>query len=77
MDWRARCQAAGGSLAKAADRLLDLVAARGASDGLERQVTTAFGQALPDPNTNRRRAGPARRGFSGRRWRRQACWASG
>jgi anti-sigma factor RsiW len=69
MDRCARCQAEVASLAEAADRLLGLAPARGAPDGFEGKVTAAFGQTLPEPTTERRRARPARRGFAGLRWR--------
>lgn len=69
MDRCARCQAEVASLAETADRLLSLAPARGAPDGFEGRVTAAFGQTLPEPAAERRRARPARRRFAGRRWR--------
>jgi hypothetical protein len=85
MDRCARCQAEVASLAKAADRLLDLTPARDAPDCFESRVTAAFGQTLPEPAAERRQVRPlggaVRAGGGGPvpsppPWR-QACWVSG
>ena len=71
-----RCQAEVASLAEAADRLLDLAPARDAPAGFEGRVTAAFGQTLPEPAAERRRARPARRRFAGQRWWRPGTFAA-
>jgi hypothetical protein len=68
MDRCPRCQAEVVSLAAAADRLLDLIPARGAPAGFESRVAAAFRQPAP-ARAARRRAGTARRRLAGRRWR--------
>ena len=47
MERCASCQAEVGSLAAAADRLLDLVPPRGAPDGFESRMAAAFRQSVP------------------------------
>jgi hypothetical protein len=54
------CQAEVASLAAAADRLLDLVPARGAPDGFESRMAAAFRQTVPGQADRRHRGKAAR-----------------
>jgi len=66
----ASCQAEVASLAAAADRLLDLVPARGAPEGFESRMAAAFRQSVPGQAARRHRGKPARCRLAG--WRRRA-----
>ena len=70
MERCASCQAEVGSLAAAADRLLDLVPARGAPDGFESRIAAAFRQSVPGQGARRHRGKAARCRLAG--WRRRA-----
>ena len=69
MERCASCQAEVASLAAAADRLLDLVPARGAPDGFESRMAAAFRQSVPGQAARRRRGKAARCRLAG--WRRR------
>ena len=70
MERCASCQAEVASLAAAADRLLDLVPARGAPDGFESRMAAAFRQSVPGQAARRHRGKAARCRLAG--WRRRA-----
>jgi hypothetical protein len=74
MDRCASCQAEVMSLAAAADRLLDLIPARGAPAGFESRAAAAFRQAGPGQAARRCRAG-ARGQLAAWRWRAGAAAA--
>ena len=74
MERCASCQAEVASLAAAADRLLDLVPARGAPDGFESRIAAAFRQSVPGQAARRRRGKAARRKLAG--WRRAGTAAA-
>ena len=63
------CQAEAASLATAADRLLDLIPARGAPEGFECRVAAEFRQSAPGQPARRHRVRPARRRRTSWRWR--------
>jgi anti-sigma factor RsiW len=69
MERCASCQAEVASLAAAADRLLDLVPARGAPDGFESRMAAAFRQPVPPQAARRHRGKAACRKLAG--WRRR------
>ena len=69
MERCASCQAEVASLAAAADRLLDLVPARGAPDGFESRMAAAFRQSAPGQAARRHRGKAACRRLAG--WRRR------
>ena len=69
MERCASCQAEVASLATAADRLLDLVPARGAPDGFESRMAAAFRQSVPGQAARRHRGKAACRKLAG--WRRR------
>ena len=69
MERCASCQAEVGSLAAAADRLLDLVPPRGAPDGFESRMAAAFRQSVPGQAARRHRGKAACRKLAG--WRRR------
>ena len=69
MERCASCQAEVASLAAAADRLLDLVPARGAPDGFESRMAAAFRQSVPGQAARRHRGKAACRKLAG--WRRR------
>jgi hypothetical protein len=69
MERCASCQAEVASLAAAADRLLDLVPARGAPDGFESRMAAAFRQSVPGQAARRHRGKAACRRLAG--WRRR------
>src|SRR6516225_4436267 len=69
MERCASCQAEVASLAAAADRLLDLVPARGAPDGFESRMAAAFRQSVPGQAAQRHRGKAACRKLAG--WRRR------
>jgi hypothetical protein len=69
MERCASCQAEMASLAAAADRLLDLVPARGAPDGFESRMAAAFRQSGAGQADWRHRGKAARRRLAGWRWR--------
>jgi hypothetical protein len=70
----ASCQAEVASLAAAADRLLDLVPARGAPDEFESRMAAAFRQTVPGQAAQRHRGKAARGKLA--RWRRRASIAA-
>ena len=74
MERCASCQAEVASLAAAADRLLDLVPARGAPDGFESRMAAAFSQSVPGQAARRHRGKAARGKLA--RWRRRASIAA-
>jgi hypothetical protein len=78
MERCASCQAEVALLAAAADRLLDLVPARGAPDGFESRMAAAFRQSVPGQAARRRRGKAACRKLAGwrRRWYRLAAAAA-
>src|SRR6516225_3672213 len=78
MERCASCQAEVASLAAAADRLLDLVPARGAPDGFETRMAAAFRQSVPGQATKRRRGKAACRKLASlrRRYRLAAAAAA-
>jgi len=69
MERCASCQAEAASLAVAADRLLDLIPARGAPDGFESRMAAAFRQSVPGQAARRQRGKAACRRLAG--WRRR------
>ena len=69
MERCASCQAEVASLAAAADRLLDLVPARGAPDGFESRMAAVFRQSVPGQAARRHRGKGACRKLAG--WRRR------
>jgi hypothetical protein len=69
MERCASCQAEVALLAAAADRLLDLVPARGAPDGFESRMAAAFRQSVPGQAARRHRGKAACRRLAG--WRRR------
>lgn len=70
------CLAEVASLAAAADRLLDLIPARGAPAGFESRMAAAFRQSGPGPAASRCRAGTARGKLAAWRWRAGAAAAA-
>ena len=74
MERCASCQAEVASLAAAADRLLDLVPARGAPDGFESRIAAAFRQSVPGQGARRHRGKAARCRLAG--WWRRAGLAA-
>jgi len=70
MERCASCQAEVASLAAAADRLLDLVPARGAPEGFESRMAAAFRQSVLGQAARRHRGKAACRRLAG--WRRRA-----
>jgi hypothetical protein len=77
MERCASCQAEVASLAAAADRLLDLIPARGAPDGFESRMAAAFRQSVPGQAARRCRGKAACRRLAGwRRWYRLAAAAA-
>jgi anti-sigma factor RsiW len=70
MERCASCQAEVASLAAAADRLLDLIPARGTPDGFEGRMAAAFRQLVPGQAARRHRGKAAPCRLAG--WRRRA-----
>ncbi len=76
MDRCASCQAEMASLVAAADRLLDLIPARGAPAGFESRAAAAFRQSGLRQAASRCRAGTARGKLAAWRWRAGAAAAA-